>query len=118
MLTIPQQTAAVMRRKVQILMGNGAATAIQLFSYIFQGIIMGTVFLNMPQTTAAYFSRGGVLFLYVMVCLHVVFVLTFCFSVPFCSPPSKPWPKFPLSTLNVTSSFDTKRPLCIIPSLR
>ena len=32
-------------------------------SYVFQGIIMGTVFLRMPEATSAYFSRGGVLFL-------------------------------------------------------
>ncbi|TEB24253.1 hypothetical protein FA13DRAFT_1756871 [Coprinellus micaceus] len=54
MLTIPQQVSAVMRRKVQIIRGN--------ISYVFQGIIMGTVFLRMPEATSAYFSRGGVLF--------------------------------------------------------
>lgn len=32
-------------------------------SFIFQGIIIGTVFLKVPDSTAAYFSRGGILFL-------------------------------------------------------
>ncbi|TEB24254.1 hypothetical protein FA13DRAFT_1714739 [Coprinellus micaceus] len=63
MLTIPQQVAAVMRRKVQIIRGNMLATGLNLFSYIFQAIIMGTVFLRMPEETTAFFSRGGVLFL-------------------------------------------------------
>ena len=35
-------------------------------SFIFQGIILGTVFLRSADATSAYFSRGGVLFLYVI----------------------------------------------------
>ncbi|KAF5330227.1 hypothetical protein D9611_010600 [Ephemerocybe angulata] len=62
MLTIPQQVAAVMRRKIQIIRGSMLTTGINLFSYVFQGIIMGTVFLRMPEATSAFFSRGGVLF--------------------------------------------------------
>ena len=30
-----------------------------------QAVILGTTFLKVPDTTAAYFSRGGILFLYV-----------------------------------------------------
>lgn len=71
-----------MMRRVQILMGNKMATIFNLgydhsfanrftlltasfsfSSFIFQGIIIGTVFLQVPKTTAAYFSRGGILFL-------------------------------------------------------
>ncbi|KAF6764440.1 ABC-2 type transporter-domain-containing protein [Ephemerocybe angulata] len=62
MLTIPQQVSAVMKRKVQIIRGNMLATGLNLFSFIFQAIIIGTVFLKMPEETSAYFSRGGVLF--------------------------------------------------------
>ena len=32
---------------------------------MFQALIVGGVFINSPEATAAYFSRGGVLFLYV-----------------------------------------------------
>lgn len=32
-------------------------------SYIFQAIIIGTVFLNLKESTSAYFSRGSALFL-------------------------------------------------------
>lgn len=62
MLTLPQQVAAVMRRKVQIIRGNMLATGLNLFSFVFQGLIMGSIFLTMPVSTNYYFSRGGVLF--------------------------------------------------------
>ncbi|EAU85334.2 ABC transporter [Coprinopsis cinerea okayama7 len=62
MLTIPQQVAAVMRRKVQILRGDMLATFFNTFSFVFQAIIMGSLFLRMPERTSAFFSRGGVLF--------------------------------------------------------
>ncbi|KIM37032.1 hypothetical protein M413DRAFT_448754 [Hebeloma cylindrosporum] len=62
MLRIPQQIAIVMRRRVQILLGNKLNTGLVLFSFVFQGLIMGSVFLNSPEETSAFFSRGGVLF--------------------------------------------------------
>ncbi|PPQ74645.1 hypothetical protein CVT26_005690 [Gymnopilus dilepis] len=62
LLSVPQQVATVMRRRVQILRGNALATGLNLFSFVFQGIIMGTVFLKSPKATSAYFSRGGILF--------------------------------------------------------
>jgi ABC-type multidrug transport system permease subunit len=37
-----------------------------LFNFIAQGLIMGSVFLNMPNATSAYFSRGGTLFFAVL----------------------------------------------------
>jgi hypothetical protein len=38
-------------------------------SFVFQSLIIGTVFLRVPDATSAYFSRGGALFLYVIVFL-------------------------------------------------
>lgn len=35
-------------------------------SFVFQALIVGSVFLNSPEATSAYFSRGGVLFLFVL----------------------------------------------------
>ncbi|KAG6811150.1 hypothetical protein H0H92_008768 [Tricholoma furcatifolium] len=61
-ISIPMQAKAVMRRRLQVLWGNKAATLFLLFSFIFQGVIVGTVFVNIPVATSAYFSRGGVLF--------------------------------------------------------
>ena len=39
-------------------------TAFESSTFILQAIIMGTVFYKSPENTVAYFSRGGVLFLY------------------------------------------------------
>ena len=64
-ITILSQIREVMVRRVQILQGDWLTQVITVFSYIFQAIIMGTLFLDFPNATSAYFSRGGVLFLYV-----------------------------------------------------
>ncbi|KAF8069190.1 pleiotropic drug resistance ABC transporter [Lyophyllum atratum] len=61
-ISIPMQARAVIKRRVQILVGNKTATLFGLFSFIFQGVIIGTVFTQVPEATSAYFSRGGVLF--------------------------------------------------------
>ncbi|KAJ7715520.1 hypothetical protein B0H16DRAFT_1741855 [Mycena metata] len=57
------QARAVMLRRVQIIMGAKIPTLITLSTLILQGVIVGSVFLNFPQATSAYFSRGGVMFL-------------------------------------------------------
>lgn len=62
-ISVPMQVRAVMVRRVKILRGDWLAQVIQLAAYVFQAIIMGTVFLKVQDSTAAYFSRGGVLFL-------------------------------------------------------
>ncbi|KAF9449781.1 pleiotropic drug resistance ABC transporter [Macrolepiota fuliginosa MF-IS2] len=62
LLSIPQQIQAVMRRRVQILRGNMLLTGLNLFSFVFQALIMGSLFLRMKENTSAFFSRGGVLF--------------------------------------------------------
>ncbi|KIJ14545.1 hypothetical protein PAXINDRAFT_169702, partial [Paxillus involutus ATCC 200175] len=61
-LSVPMQVRAVMRRRWQILKGDWVTQAVQLGTQIFQAIIFGTVFFQVPNTTSAYFSRGGVLF--------------------------------------------------------
>ncbi|TFK38228.1 pleiotropic drug resistance ABC transporter [Crucibulum laeve] len=61
-ISIPMQAKAVMLRRAQILSGNNTATIANLVSFILQGIIVGTVFVKVPETTSAFFSRGGVLF--------------------------------------------------------
>jgi len=80
LLSLAQQVAIVMRRRVQILRGNTLATGLVLLyvaytcvypaysqvftsSFIFQAVIMGTVYLHTKEATSGYFSRGGVLFL-------------------------------------------------------
>ncbi|KAF8875310.1 pleiotropic drug resistance ABC transporter [Infundibulicybe gibba] len=53
---------AVMTRRIQILRGDLFVTGLNLFSWVFQAIIYGTIFLKEAENTASYFSRGGVLF--------------------------------------------------------
>ena len=63
MISIPMQMRAVMTRRVKILKGDWITQLVVLISYVFMAIIMGTLFLRVEDSTAAYFSRGGVLFL-------------------------------------------------------
>ncbi|TDL16644.1 hypothetical protein BD410DRAFT_795131 [Rickenella mellea] len=61
-ISLFMQARAVILRRVQIIRGDWSAQAMQLFSFVFQGIIIGTVFFRSATSTSAYFSRGGVLF--------------------------------------------------------
>ncbi|KAG2126806.1 ABC-2 type transporter-domain-containing protein [Suillus clintonianus] len=62
MTSIFQQVKVVMKRRVQVIVGDKFEFFIRLASQVFQALIMGTVFLNVPNDTSAYFSREGVLF--------------------------------------------------------
>ncbi|RDB26885.1 Brefeldin A resistance protein [Hypsizygus marmoreus] len=61
-ISIPMQARAVMLRRIQILRGNKLAVGLNFFCFVFESIIVGSIFLNAPKATSAYFSRGGVLF--------------------------------------------------------
>lgn len=65
-VSIPMQTRAVIIRRFQILRGNIAPQAAQIISFLIMSVIIGTVFLRLPDSTSAFFSRGGVLFLAVL----------------------------------------------------
>ncbi|KAJ7196400.1 pleiotropic drug resistance ABC transporter [Mycena pura] len=60
--SIPMQARAVMLRRVQIIMGSMVPTVITIASFVLQGVITGSVFVNSPESTSAFFSRGGVMF--------------------------------------------------------
>ncbi|KAF8625158.1 hypothetical protein AX15_005532 [Amanita polypyramis BW_CC] len=62
LLTIPQQAKAVMLRRVQIIKGNMLATSLRIFSFVFQALITGSLFLNVQGSTSAFYSRGGIIF--------------------------------------------------------
>jgi ATP-binding cassette subfamily G (WHITE) protein 2 (SNQ2) len=75
------QARAVMLRRAQILMGSMGPTVVLIAyafscprsqytyiplafrSFVFQGVITGSVYVNSPESTSAFFSRGGVMFL-------------------------------------------------------
>ncbi|KIK95039.1 hypothetical protein PAXRUDRAFT_11683 [Paxillus rubicundulus Ve08.2h10] len=67
-ISVSMQVRAVMRRRCQLLKGDWLAQAVQLGVPVFQGIIVGTVFLQVPTTTSAYFSRGSALFFALFFC--------------------------------------------------
>ncbi|KAJ6512909.1 pleiotropic drug resistance ABC transporter [Mycena sanguinolenta] len=60
--SIPMQARAVMLRRVQIIQGSMIPTIINVVVFIIQGVITGSVFVNSPDSTSAFFSRGGVMF--------------------------------------------------------
>ncbi|KAH9927376.1 pleiotropic drug resistance ABC transporter [Amylocystis lapponica] len=60
--SIPMQARALMRRRVQIIQGSAAAQIIGTTTFVLQAVIVGTIFLRLADSTATYFSRGGVLF--------------------------------------------------------
>ncbi|KAK7025542.1 ATP-binding cassette transporter snq2 [Paramarasmius palmivorus] len=62
LVSIAMQAKAVMLRRLQMLKGSWLSTALNSFSYVFNGLIVGSVFFEAPENTSAYFSRGGVLF--------------------------------------------------------
>ena len=63
--SIPMQTRAVMIRRLQILKGSMAAQITNVVAFMIQAVVVGSVFLRLPNTTSTFFSRGGVLYLFV-----------------------------------------------------
>jgi ATP-binding cassette subfamily G (WHITE) protein 2 (SNQ2) len=82
-ISIPMQARAVMLRRLQILRGNFTTQLIVLMyvlaklaccniliphrTFVIQALINGSVFFRLKDETSAYFSRGGVLFLYAII---------------------------------------------------
>ncbi|KAK7033390.1 pleiotropic drug resistance ABC transporter [Favolaschia claudopus] len=60
--TLSMQARALVRRRVQIILGFMAPTVVNMAAFIVQGVITGSVFLKLPESTSAYFSRGGIIF--------------------------------------------------------
>ncbi|KAJ6512945.1 pleiotropic drug resistance ABC transporter [Mycena sanguinolenta] len=62
MTSLAMQTRALILRRVQIILGFMAPTNANIMVFAIQGVITGTVFLKLPDSTTAFFSRGGVIF--------------------------------------------------------
>ena len=84
--SIPMQTKAVMVRRFQILNGSMAAQIANVVAFMIQAVVVGTVFLRIPNTTATFFSKAGVLYLFVVSSLVQCFIphSPSSFPVPFC----------------------------------
>ncbi|KIY48466.1 hypothetical protein FISHEDRAFT_73662 [Fistulina hepatica ATCC 64428] len=60
--SIPMQARSVIRRRVQIIRGNPRTYIVFIIVHIYQAIIVGTAFYQLPKRTSDFFSRGGALF--------------------------------------------------------
>lgn len=62
--TIPfhKQVLACTRRQVKVMLGDRLSLYGKWGGIVFQGIIVGSLFFDMPNTTTGVFPRGGVLF--------------------------------------------------------
>ncbi|KAI1106731.1 ABC-2 type transporter [Jackrogersella minutella] len=62
--TIPfhQQVIALTKRQALIMLGDKASLIGKWGGIVFQGLIVGSLFYNLPNTVAGAFTRGGVLF--------------------------------------------------------
>ena len=65
-ISIPMQTRAVIIRRLQILKGSLAGQILVIVAFLMQSTVAGTVFLHIQNTTATFFSRGSVLYLFVV----------------------------------------------------
>ncbi|KAN0061301.1 ATP-binding cassette transporter snq2 [Thecaphora frezii] len=61
-LSLPMQVRLAIKRRAQITWGDLATQLIMVFASVFQALITGSVFYQMPNDTSGFFSRGGVLF--------------------------------------------------------
>ncbi|KAL9949874.1 ZEB2-regulated ABC transporter 1 [Verticillium nonalfalfae] len=61
-LSYPQQVKLCLWRGWQRLLGDPSLTVFQLLANSIMGLIISSLFYNMPQTTSAFYSRGVVLF--------------------------------------------------------
>ncbi|KAL0563795.1 ATP-binding cassette transporter snq2, partial [Marasmius crinis-equi] len=57
-----KQAKAVVVRRIQMLKGDWLAAALNSFSFVVIAAIAGTMYFKVPNTTEAFYSRGGVLF--------------------------------------------------------
>ncbi|KAI1334283.1 ABC-2 type transporter-domain-containing protein [Xylariaceae sp. FL0016] len=57
-----QQVWALTQRQALVILGDKASLYGKWGGIVFQGLIVGSLFYNLPDTTAGTFTRGGVLF--------------------------------------------------------
>ncbi len=61
-ISLPMQVRLAIKRRAQIIWGDIATQLVITLASIFQALITGSVFYQMPKNTSGFFSRGGVLF--------------------------------------------------------
>lgn len=61
LISYPMMVRLAMRRRFQMQMGDIATLAIVSIAALFQALIIGSVYFQMPKDTSGFFSRGGVM---------------------------------------------------------
>lgn len=61
-ISFPQQVLALTKRQLLVMWGDKASLGGKWIGIVFQGLIVGSLFFNQPNTVAGAFTRGGVLF--------------------------------------------------------
>ncbi|WFD00124.1 hypothetical protein MYAM1_002870 [Malassezia yamatoensis] len=62
LLSWPMQVRLALKRRYQVALGDMGTHLTVMLAALFQALIIGSVFYQMPQNTSGFFSRGGVLF--------------------------------------------------------
>ncbi|KAI8963365.1 ABC-2 type transporter-domain-containing protein [Daldinia sp. FL1419] len=65
-ISFPQQVIALTKRQALVMLGDRASLIGKWGGIIFQSLIVGSLFYNLPKTAAGAFTRGGVLFFILM----------------------------------------------------
>ncbi|KIJ51214.1 hypothetical protein M422DRAFT_158653 [Sphaerobolus stellatus SS14] len=65
-ISLLMQMRILITRRIEIIRGDFLTQGILLFNFIAQALIMGSVFLNLPKETSAFYSRGGTIFFAVL----------------------------------------------------
>jgi ATP-binding cassette subfamily G (WHITE) protein 2 (PDR) len=66
LISVPMQVRLNVKRSYQRILGDISATATQVVLNVIMALIVGSIFYGTPDATAAFFSRGSVLFLAVL----------------------------------------------------
>ncbi|GAA5921798.1 hypothetical protein JCM3775_001825 [Rhodotorula graminis] len=62
LISYPMMVRLAMKRRYQMQMGDIATLAIVSIAALFQALIVGSVYFQMPKDTSGFYSRGGVIF--------------------------------------------------------
>ncbi|KAI3624284.1 hypothetical protein GLX27_003060 [Malassezia furfur] len=62
LLSWPMQVRLALKRRTQVAWGDMGTHLTVMIAALFQALIIGSVFYQMPEDTSGFFSRGGVLF--------------------------------------------------------
>ncbi|KAM0754754.1 putative SNQ2-ABC transporter [Meredithblackwellia eburnea MCA 4105] len=61
-ISFPMQVRLCMTRRYQMQMGELPTLLVTTIAAIFQALIIGSVYFQMPKNTSGFFSRGGIIF--------------------------------------------------------